>query len=590
MLHSMVLTLAAIGALSAHGMVVDHEGFGIDRATVVFRDASGEVAHATTDESGRFTVSLPRSPSTWDASAKGYKPSHLHYSDPLKLVATLNLHEPSFGEPVGADDLGVLPYQDVGYALALTPYQVLIGGSQVGVGDRGLGGSGNADFGNGISVDAPAHYLSFVGVASASSSYGFSHGAAGRFDLGFDSANAQLGTTGGGSLRLEGAQARIGDAYVAFGTSTGDGTTQTRFDTVARTKLGKVKVLLTAGSGAFDDLTTSPTALSSDRNAKLRLELPVGGSDLRFEVAAKTKKKTPIGDYVENESSADVKVLLRHITDTATSEYGFEQTLDTGERDYVGSSTKHYRGSVRSSRLYTTQKISFGRFSADASLSTYTIATSGSTRHVASNAQSVGGPTASLSARWEFDDHLRLDVGHTDNEDTPSSSFYFGDPIPALVLDVSHANEATLSYRTQRGFVATATWVGEQYYSYLGTTTLFGRGASIDWPIDDRWRLRAWTFGLNNQSAAIRAATLAPSHGRDVGWLTYYASPRVRFDAIYRRESDPIEFGRYFDGDAAFVLNDNVTAIVTSERHAAYSSIGLSLRFGSGDRSNGQPY
>jgi hypothetical protein len=87
---------------------------------------------------------------------------------------------------------------------------------------------------------------------------------------------------------------------------------------------------------------------------------------------------------------------------------------------------------------------------------------------------------------------------------------------------------------------------------------------------------------LNDQSAAIPAGTLGPSRGRDVGWLTYYASPRVRFDAIYRRETDPIELGRYLDGDAAFVLNQNATLIVTRERHAASSSFGLSLRFGSG--------
>ena len=151
-----------------------------------------------------------------------------------------------------------------------------------------------------------------------------------------------------------------------------------------------------------------------------------------------------------------------------------------------------------------------------------------------------------------------------------------------MVIDISHVNDSTLSYRTRSGFVVSATWVSEQYDSYPGSTTLFGRGLSVDWPIDDRWRLRAWTYGLNNQAAAISAARLEPSHGRDVAWLTYYASPRVRFGAIYRRETDPIEAGRYVDGDAAFVLSDHVMLIITSERHATTSSSGLSLRFGSG--------
>ncbi|MDQ2991387.1 MAG: hypothetical protein M3R30_01020 [Candidatus Eremiobacteraeota bacterium] len=152
------------------------------------------------------------------------------------------------------------------------------------------------------------------------------------------------------------------------------------------------------------------------------------------------------------------------------------------------------------------------------------------------------------------------------------------------MIDISQTNEATVSYRTRRGLVASATLAGERYASYLGNTTLFGRGLSIDWPIDDRWRVRAWTFGLNDQSAAIPAATLGPSRGRDVGWITYYASPGVRFDAIYRRETDPIEFGRYLDSDAAFVLSRDVMLILTQERHASRSSFGFSLRFGSGER------
>ncbi len=581
MFHALLLSIATLGSLSANGLVIDREGFGIDRAAVVFRDATGEVAHATTDENGRFTVTLPRTPTTWEASATGYQSKHLHFSDPLKLIATLSLHEPGFTQPVGSDDLGVLPYQDVGYALSLSPYQVLIGGSQVGVGDRGLGGSANVDMDNGTSVDAPAHYLSFVGVASASSSYGFSHGTSGRFDLGFDGPSTNLGTIGGGRLRLEGVQSRVGDAYVAFGTSTGDATTSTRADLVARTKIGKARVLFTAGSGSFDDMTSSPTALSQYTDAKLRLDLPIGGSRLRFEAATKSKSKTPIADYVENEASSDVQLLLSHTGGALSSEYGFEQSLSTGTRDYVGSHTKHYTGVVRGGRFFTSQQLTSGRLTATGSLASYTLSTVGTTRYTQANAQSAAGPTFGLSTQWDFDDHLRLQVAHAANEDSADASFYFGDPIPTLILDISQVNEATLSYRTRGGFVASATMVGERYVSYLGTTTLLGRGLSVDWPIDDRWRVRAWTFGLNDQSAAIPVGTLGPSRGRDVGWLTYYASPGVRFDAIYRRETDPIEFGRYLDSDAAFVLNRHVMLILTDERHATTSSFGLSLRFGS---------
>jgi hypothetical protein len=583
LLHSILLSIGALAALSVNGLVVDHDGFGIDRATVVFADATGKVAQATTDENGRFTVTLPRTPTSWEASATNFRPARLRFSDPTRLVATLQPDEPAFTEPIGADDLGVLPYQDVGYALALMPYQVAIGGSQIGVGDRGLGGSANADFGNGVRIDAPAHYLSFVGVTSASSSYGFSQSAVGRFDLGFDSANQVNGTIGAGSLQLAGAQSRIGDAYVGFGSSADGGVSQTLSNVVVRTKAGTAKVLFTAGNWTFDDTTRPKATLDLERDLKLRVQLPIGHSTFQLEGATKSKSKTPIADYVEDASVSSFIALLRHSGTTLTSEYGFEQDLDTGTRNYVDSHTKHFQGDVHARQIYTTQQVTFGRFSATATAATYALSAQGSTRDSPGpNPQSAGAGTASLAAQWSFGDDLKLQVARSANEDAPDDSIYFGDPIPALIVDVSKVSEATLSYRTRGGFVASATVVGERYVSYLGTTTLYGRGASVDWPIGDRWRLRAWTLGLNDQSASIPAPILGASRGRDVGWLTYYASPGIRFDVIYRRETDPIELGHYLDGDAAFVLNHNVTLIVTDERHAAYSSLGLSLRFGSG--------
>ena len=583
MLHSLVLSIVALGTLSANGLVVDRQGFGIDHASVVFRDAAGDVARATTDENGRFSVLLPRRPTRWDASATGYRAAHLRFSDPTRLVATLQRAEPAFSEPIGSDDLGVLPYQDVGYALSLTPFQTLIGGSQVGVGDRGLGGSANADFGNGVSVNAPAHYLSFVGVTSASSSYGFSQSASGRFDLGFDRADRANGTIGAGTLQLAGVQSQIGNTFVGFGSSAGDGVSQTLSNVVARTKLGKAKLLFTAGNWTFDDRTGSHVAVTAEQVAKMRLQFPIGRSVLEFEAEAKAKRKDAIADYLENESTTSIKALWNHTGTTLASEYGFEQDLITGARNYAGSHTKHFQGDVHASQFYTTQQVTFGRFSATATLGTYALCAQGSTKDSPGpNPQSAAAGTASLAAQWSFGDNLQLQVARSANEDSPTDSMYFGDPLPRLMVDVSDVSEGTLSYRRASGFVASATVVGERYASYLGTTTLYGRGASIDWPIGDKWRIRAWTFGLNDQSALIPSATLGPSRGRDVGWLTYYATPRIRFDAIYRRESDPIELGHYLDGDAAFVLNENATLIVTREQHAAYSSFGLSLRFGSG--------
>ena len=143
-----------------------------------------------------------------------------------------------------------------------------------------------------------------------------------------------------------------------------------------------------------------------DRDAKLRIELPVHDSVLRFELAAKSKAKTPIDDYIEDGSSSDVKVLLRHVGERVTSEYGFERTLDTGTRDYAGKS-KEYLGVVRGSRLYTSQRFTLGHFSATTSLSSYGLSTTGTAKNIA-NEQTVSGPTTSLSTEWNFDEHLQL--------------------------------------------------------------------------------------------------------------------------------------------------------------------------------------
>lgn len=570
-------------ALTANGLVVDRDGIGIANATVTFRDASGTIAAATTDENGRFRVAFARRPTEWNASAPGYKTAQLRFSNPLRLTAVLQLAEPGFTQPIGADDLGVLPYQDVGYALSLTPYEVLIGGSQVAVGDRGLGGSVNLAIDNGTSVSAPAHYLSFVGVANASSSYGFSRSASGRFALGFDSANADIGTIGAGSLQLVGVQARVGDEYVAFGESSGDTTKQSRFNVVARTSAGKAKVLFTAGAGSFDSGSSPNAVPQSDSEARLRVGIPFGSWVARVEFATGNSSKNPLRQFLQNESSADASAYVRHTGKVLTGEYGVEQDLSTGvERDLGNRAT--YVGSVRVNRVYTTQQISLGRLSVAGTLSSYALSSNGSTKIIPTNAQASSGQTASASAQWAFDEHLQLSAEHGENEDSPGASLYFTNAAPTLMLDLSRVNDATLSYRTESGFVASGTWLAERYVSYLGTTTLFGRGISLDWPIGDRLRLRAWSIGLNDQSAAIPQALLGPSHGRDVGWLTYYASPRVRFDVIYRRETDPIEAGRYVDGDAALVLNPYVLLVLTSERHATTSSAGLSLRFASGGR------
>jgi len=572
---------AAGAAQTTGGLVVDREGFGIAAARIVFEDAAGTVARAQTDDLGRFTVTLARVPTRWTVDAAGYASKRLVYSDAHRLTATLSRKEPGFAEPVGADDLGVLPYRDVGYALSLEPFQVIVGGSEIAVGDRGLGGSANLDFDNGNSVDAPAHYLTFAGVSKAAASYGFARGTTGRFQLGFETNDRSSGTIGGGSLQLIGLQERAGVVATGFGSSTGDGFTRSRADASARAKSGRTKFVAAAFAESGDDRTGVLPTWTTERGASLAVEGAAGGWKLRAQTKLEAKTKLPDGGYDERESASSYKALASREAGGLTSEFGLSYERHAGSRIYPNSASKRFTGTVTEALVFATEGWTTGRLTTTAGVASYTLTSDGTTKDVkAGLAQSARGAVGTLAATWAFDDHLRLELARAGGEDTPPQSIYFGDPIGMLMLDVSTTDEATLSYRTKGGFVASATTYAERYVGYLGTTTLYGRGASVDWPIGDRWRLRAWTIGLNDASAAIPAATLGPSHGRDVGWLTYYASPGVRFDAIYRRESDPIEAGHYLDADAAIELNGVATLVFTTERHALASSTGVSLRFG----------
>lgn len=584
---SLSLALAAAGAVASAapetvgGLVVDREGYGIAGATVTFEDAAGTIARVTTGQLGRFTVALPRLPLRWEVRAPGYEPRRLRFSDAHRLTATLARGEPGFAEPVGADDLAVLPYRDVGYALALEPYQVIVGGGEIAVGDRGLGGSANLYIDNGGSVDAPAHYLTYAGVSKAAASYGFARGTTGRFQLGVDPSDAATGTIGGGSLTLAGVQSRAGVVSAGFGTSTGDGFGRSRSDASARTLFGSVRTFIAAFAESADDRTTAVETWTDERGISAGAEVPLRGWKLRAQAKTDAKRKLPLGSYVERESSASYKTLATRAIGGLTSEFGLSYDRDAGSRIYPDSHTKRFTGAVETAAAFATEGWTSGRLGVTVGASAYALSSSGTTKDLPRGyAQSARGAVATYGASWNFDDHLMLQAARTGAEDTPPESIYFGDPVGTLLLDVSTTDQATLSYRTRSGFVASTTAYAERYVSYLGTTTLHGRGASLDLPIGDRWRLRAWTIALDDAAAAIPAAVLGASRGRDVAWVTYYASPRVRLDAIYRRETDPIEAGRYLDADAAFVLNDTVTLIATSERHAQASSAGLSLRFG----------
>jgi hypothetical protein len=570
---------AASAAEPVHGTVVDRDGQGIDKADVRFYgNDKREVGHARTDSQGRFSAAVSAPPETWTVEAKNYQTRTMRFLEIGSSAVVLYTRTAKAPGKLDGADFAVLPYQDVGYVFSLAPFTAIQGGGSIAVGDRGLSGSANALQGGTSFDQVPAHYLSFAGIADASRAFKYSDGAAGHYTLGFDRAAGAAMQAGFGSLRIAGLQGRAGDAAFGYGASTGDLTEHSRVDAVTRSKLGAGKLLFAAGRSFVTDLTGSEEALGNETTSQLRVDEPWLGDTATFEVKAKTKTKTKLADYSENDSEVSGEFRLRGNGALFGTEAGIKITRDTGVRNYT---TKIYTGSTVTDDIFASETYSGSRLTVNASLAWYGLHDAGATHKVPQGiAQSASGLAPSLRVRWQLSDRFALEGTRASVEDSPSvSDQFFADPVPGLVLDRSNLTEGSLLYNSPGGFNAEITSYSERYTTAFPTTQLSGFGAAIDWPVARDWRLRAWTLNLHDIMPGVKRKDLGPSSGRDVAWLTYYGGRTTRFDVIYRRETDPVEFGRYVDADAALAVGPHLWLIGTMEHHALTSSYGLTLSF-----------
>jgi hypothetical protein len=580
----LTLSFLPVAAFSATapvaGVVVDRDGQAIDKADIHFyADGSREVGHGRSDKRGRFSIAVSDPPETWSVAAKGYTTQTQRFSDLDSGAVVLYPREPKSPAKIDGADFAVLPYQDAGYVFALAPFVVIQGGGAIGIGDRGLSGSANALESNGTSFETvPAHYLSFAGIADAFHSYRYSDGAAGHYTLGFDKAAGSSLQAGGGSLQIDALQGRAGDAAFGYGYSSGDLTQHSRVDLISRTPVGAGKLLFSAGRSFLVDNSGSEEELGTGTTSELRLDEPWLGSTATIELKAKQKTKNKLGDYMESDSEVEGEFRMRNDGALFGNEYGVKFTRDTGVRNYT---TKLYSGTALTSEIFASETYQGPRFAAHATVAWYGLHDSGVTKKVPGGiSQSAGGAAASLRASWQFANHFALEASRGNFEDTPSvSGQFFADPVPGLVLNRSNLTEGSIVYGSPGGFEAEVTGYSERYTTALPTTQLSGFGVAVDWPLARAFRLRAWTLSLHDTATGVTQSDLGPSFGRDVAWLTYYGGRRTRFDVIYRRETDPVEAGRYVDADAAIAIAPHLSLIGTMEHHSATSSYGLSLSF-----------
>lgn len=573
------LQTASLAFSLVQGLVIDRDGQGVDKADVRFYGPyAREIAHAHTDRAGKFSVKLTENPQTWSASAKGYEQQTLRFADANSLTLVLYPREAPPAKLESAD-LAVLPYQDAGYAFSLVPFAVIQGGSTIGVGDRGLSGSATSFQGGGSSFDEiPAQYLAFAGISRAFHSYRYGNGAAGHYTLGFDKSGAASAQSGSGSLQMQSAHAGIGAVFFGYGTSTGDLTRRSRFDVVSRSDLGAGKLLFTAGQGNLRDWFDSPQELQTEDEVRLRLDEPWLGDTATLEVKSGHKYKNKIADSDEGGGEFTGEFRLRSLGAMFSNETGIKVTRDTAVRAL--SSGKMFSGTGITNQIFESETYTGSRLFADASLAWYGLHDAGVThKQPAGVVQQAGGLAAAIQTQWQFSDRFALAGTVGSIVDTPSpGDQFFGDPIPGLLLNRSALVEGSLLYDSPGGFSAELTSYSEKYTTASPTTNLSGAGIAFDWPISPNWRLRAWTLSLRDFANGLLTADLGPSYGRDVAWLTYYGGRAVRLDAVYRRETDPVEAGRYLDADAAINVAPHLTLIGTMERHHFTSSYGLSLR------------
>ena len=575
------LPVAAFSAPAAvSGAVVDRDGQAIDKADIHFyAENAREVGHGRSDQRGRFSIDVSGPPETWSVAAKGFESRTLRFSELDSNTIVLYPREAKSPAKIDGADFAVLPYQDAGYIFALAPFAVIQGGGAIGVGDRGLSGSANALQGNGTTFESvPAHYLSFAGIADAFHSYRYSDGASGHYTLGFDKAAGSSLQAGGGSLQIDSLQGRAGDVAFGYGYSSGDLTQHSRADLISRTPLGAGKLLVLAGRSFLVDQSGSTEELGNSTATELRLDEPWLGSTATFELKAKQKIKNKLADYMESDSEVEGEFRLRNDGALFGNEIGVKLTRDTGVRDYT---TKLYSGSALTNEIFASETYQGTRFAAHATVAWYGLRDAGVTKKIPGGvAQTAAGLAASLRARWQLNNRFSLEASRGNVEDTPSvSDQFFADPVPGLVLNRSNLTEGSIVYGSPGGFEAEVTGYSERYTTALPTTQLSGFGVAVDWPLGHDFRLRAWTLSLHDAASGVPQSVLGPSLGRDVAWLTYYGGRRTRFDVIYRRETDPVEAGRYVDADAAIAVAPHLSLIGTMEHHSVTSSYGLSLAF-----------
>ena len=151
---------------------------------------------------------------------------------------------------------------------------------------------------------------------------------------------------------------------------------------------------------------------------------------------------------------------------------------------------------------------------------------------------------------------------------------------PPAFLTRAYPTEGALRYDVTDSFSGEIQEYKEVRNAPLYSTVLTGTGYSADWRISRIFHLRAWTLVMRtayfNAGPANRPPVATP--GRDVAFATYTPSERIRADLIYRRETDPLEQGRFIDWDALYKSNLRTGITASYEHHRTYSTFGTGLR------------
>ena len=595
----------AAGTIAVAGLVTNRRRESVAGAKIVLFAGTQVVGTATTDAGGAFSIGVTTVPDSVRVSAKDYTAVKVNVLNPTGIIVVLKPKGSSSRKGhAESDDLPILPYNDLGYAQSLRTFTTIRGGQFIRIADRGLGGNVIGAAGKSF-ADVPARYASYVSPIDANQAYRTNaNGATGQYLVGADSPEPAGGEFELGSLKTVDLQATALGFDIVAGDSRGDGTTRTRSDLTYRGPLARGALWAT---GYYASASQDARALGNTVSyGKINYQHPFGEMTATFETTLRQKIVTddrygvrlvrPASTYTNQlrlkDSAGDVSWEFGIITSRQNASVNLqlpENSTNLGPNSAIINELVESDdadavpfGTLAENRVYAEARYAGSRTDFNAGLGAVNLSLSGTDGLMPADKQTASALQPSIQVTQRVGRRLSFVGGQSSGIETPRiSRRYFGTSTPPpTFLTRTYLTEAAARYEIGDSFNAEIQEYKEIRNTPLYSTILVGTGYSADWRISRIFHIRAWSLLMHTAyyNAGARGKPPQPTPARDVAFLTYAPSERIRADVIYRHETDPLEQGRFIDWDTLYKFNLRTGVTASYEHHRTYSTFGAGLR------------